>query len=281
MLIIESPWTRQPQGAVQLNPALPLPTMVYVGSQALTIPRGQPLVPPALRPLVATERGIALAIDAGAGGSAKRYQVDSSNETIFRSGSTATIAVLRRSRDTTARTATLFHTESGASNRVLLHAPFSDGNCYWDFGNATNSSGGGRISVAFGAKVTTWETIVVVAGPSKGREIWRNGIKLAGDTSRTAARPTSSVPFYVGTEPNTGNESDNEDIALIVVSVAEWSSSFIRSWCDNPYGATFAPQQIIIPTPAAAGYTHPTLSLATATEITATGFKPRVTYTFA
>ena len=37
-----------------------------------------------------------------------------------------------------------------------------------------------------------------------------------------------------------------------------------------------------VPTPAAAGgYTHPTLSAATATEITATGFKPRVTYTFA
>ena len=43
----------------------------------------------------------------------------------------------------------------------------------------------------------------------------------------------------------------------------------------------FAPRRIPIPTPAAAGYTHPTLSLATATEITATGFKPRVTYTFA
>ena len=51
----------------------------------------------------------------------------------------------------------------------------------------------------------------------------------------------------------------------------------------NPNGIwqLFAPRRIIIPTPAAAGYTHPTLSLATATEITATGFKPRVTYTFA
>jgi hypothetical protein len=30
----------------------------------------------------------------------------------------------------------------------------------------------------------------------------------------------------------------------------------------------------------AGGYTHPTLSTVTATEITATSFKPRVTYTF-
>ena len=43
----------------------------------------------------------------------------------------------------------------------------------------------------------------------------------------------------------------------------------------------FASRRIPIPTPAAAGYTHPTLSAATATEITATSFKPRVTYTFA
>lgn len=51
----------------------------------------------------------------------------------------------------------------------------------------------------------------------------------------------------------------------------------------NPNGIwqLFAPRRIPIPTATAAGYTHPTLSLATATEITATGFKPRVTYTFA
>ncbi len=48
----------------------------------------------------------------------------------------------------------------------------------------------------------------------------------------------------------------------------------------NPW-QLFALQQIIIPTPAAAGYTHPTLSAATALEIGATSFKPSVTYTFA
>ncbi len=48
----------------------------------------------------------------------------------------------------------------------------------------------------------------------------------------------------------------------------------------NPW-QLFAPRRIYIPTATAAGYTHPTLSLATATEITATSFKPRVTYTFA
>ena len=63
------------------------------------------------------------------------------------------------------------------------------------------------------------------------------------------------------------------------MSSAEIAAKFnsVRS----AYGSLFAPHRTPIPTPAAAGYTHPTLSLATATEITATGFKPRVTYTFA
>ena len=42
------------------------------------------------------------------------------------------------------------------------------------------------------------------------------------------------------------------------------------------------PRSVYLPIPAAAaGYTHPTLSAATATEIGTTSFKPRVTYTFA
>ena len=55
---------------------------------------------------------------------------------------------------------------------------------------------------------------------------------------------------------------------------AEHAALFVNPW------QLFAPQQIIIPTPAAAGYTHPTLSLATAIDVTATSFRPRVTYTF-
>ena len=58
------------------------------------------------------------------------------------------------------------------------------------------------------------------------------------------------------------------------------SDGEIMSLYVNPW-QLFAPRRIYIPTATAAGYTHPTLSLATATEITATSFKPRVTYTFA
>ena len=58
------------------------------------------------------------------------------------------------------------------------------------------------------------------------------------------------------------------------------SDGEIMSLYVNPW-QLFAPRRIPIPTPAAAGYTHPTLSAATALEIGATSFKPSVTYTFA
>ena len=48
----------------------------------------------------------------------------------------------------------------------------------------------------------------------------------------------------------------------------------------NPW-QLFAPRRIYIPTASAAGYTHPTLSLATATEITSTTARGRVTATAA
>ena len=64
-------------------------------------------------------------------------------------------------------------------------------------------------------------------------------------------------------------------------SVATWgATSLTFNWSD---AASSAWKYILwaIGSDAAAGYTHPTLSLATATEIGATSFKPRVTYTFA
>ena len=52
-----------------------------------------------------------------------------------------------------------------------------------------------------------------------------------------------------------------------------------KLWLARNKWSMFAPRRIYIPTAAAAGYTHPTLSLATATEITSTTARGRVTAT--
>ncbi len=86
----------------------------------------------------------------------------------------------------------------------------------------------------------------------------------------------STFPLLLGADLNSNNTSGNFSVEMAYYLRYCLPGSLVQS----PW-QIFTPQQIIIPTPAAAGYTHPTLSLATATEITATSFKPRVTYTFA
>lgn len=150
--------------------------------------------------------------------------------------SSGTIAVLRRCRDTTARDTALFG--YGATNdRVLSNAPWSDGNLYWDFGNS--NAGSGRISVAY-TKDTNWETLVFVAGPTKGREVWRRGAKIASNTAATASRPSNSLPFRIGGVMST-SYSDNTDVALLVTSNLEWTDAQIADWTANPWSVFKSP----------------------------------------
>ena len=144
-------------------------------------------------------------------------------------GAATTIAVLRRCRDTTNRASELFAYDGGGVNRCLSHAPYSDGNIYWDF--ADSIAGSGRLSAAY-TKDTAWETLVFVAGQSKGREIWRRGIRIANNAAAKAIRSSSTLPFLLGAS---GLSSDNVDVALFVVSPNEWTDAQIRQWSESPW----------------------------------------------
>jgi hypothetical protein len=142
-----------------------------------------------------------------------------------------TIAVLRRCLDTTARASEVFaYNDTGS--RCLAHAPYSDGVLYWDFANLT--SGSGRISVAY-TKDTQWETLVFVAGQTKGREVWRRGVRIANNASAKAVRASTTFDFRLGAETFSAVPSDNIDVALCVVSNGEWTDAQIREWCSNPF----------------------------------------------
>jgi hypothetical protein len=172
-----------------------------------------------------------------------------------------------------------YHEGSAGVDRVLSHAPYSDGNLYWDFGNST--AGSGRVSVAF-TKTTEWETLVFVAGGGKGREVWRNGIRIVNNTSATASRNAVSASFVIGgfTTIYASAESDNVDIALFIVSAEAWTDAEIVRWSRNPFGMTFAPQVRRIWTGTVAS-ALPTLSASTYKPgtLTADGWQPRVTAT--
>ena len=91
---------------------------------------------------------------------------------------------------------------------------------------------------------------------------------------------TISRTLHSGWSNSNGGGDVSRQVVMGAVLAKPASDKEAKSLLSNPW-QLFAPRRIYIPTATAAGYTHPTLSLATATEITATSFKPRVTYTFA
>lgn len=237
-----------------LHPALRAPTAVWYAPEWLRtrlLAEDAALLGAILPTRVPTQQGLAASF-LNTGGNC-RIRLSASADKVFPSSTQATVAVLRRSRDTTVRNSTLFGYNSGAAgaDRVQAHAPYSDGNLYWDFGNAT--AGSGRVSVAF-TKSTSWETLVFVAGGGKGREVWRNGVRIVSNTSATGTRNSSSAAVGIGGVLGaTNNESDNDDVALFVVSSVAWSDGEIRAWSQSPMAATFAPLPIWLPDAAGGG----------------------------
>jgi hypothetical protein len=173
----------------------------------------------------------------------KYFLVLSNSGQVFTSTTECTVFMLRRHTDTTLRAATSFGFSISTSNRVLLSAPFSDGNAYWDFGS---TDGTHRISAAWGTKDTNVHSLVLVAGAAKGREIWRNGIKLAGNTSINAA---SSA----GILADVSIGGDLEENYLVGVVARAWSDSEIAEWSANPWGIFQEPRRLWLPGIAAAG----------------------------
>lgn len=233
---LPSKWlTRQPARPITLDPAyapaLRL-TAGFVGSQsnrALTSNASLNINDQSAGNfIIADESGLAVHYAAGAFGF-----ILGANTAVFPRNDRCTIAVLRKSRDTTARASAVCGYNNGANDRVLLTAPFSDGNAYFDFGNATGGSG--RVSAAFTKRVQ-YETLVCTAGPRTGRAIWRNRERIASGAGAATIGYGSgySSNFRVG-GPQSGVAADNENISMLLVSSEEWSEGLIRGFGENPW----------------------------------------------
>lgn len=133
--------------------------------------------------------------------------------------------------------------EAGATNRSIVHLPFTDNNTYWDFGNAT--AGSGRLSVSMASYLSTGTVNIwgFSAGP-RGREIWRNGVLLASDAGAIASRGSTTLGYRIGAaagaEGAVGAPAHND--ALFVLSKEEWSQDSFEELTRNPW-QVFAPQQ--------------------------------------
>lgn len=153
---------------------------------------------------------------------------------VFASTTTASILIVRQSLASNIYSSgwtTSFGYNQSASDRILAHMPGGDGYVYFDFGGNDSAR---RIKTTFTvAKSTDLEVWCFVAGPNKGREIWRNGIKLAGNASINGALSANTAALRLGAMPF--DYCDKEHVYLFAVGVSEWSDFQIKTLSANPF----------------------------------------------
>lgn len=80
-----------------------------------------------------------------------------------------------------------------ATNRFLIHAPFRDGNIYWDYGNINTS---GRISTDYKPYLDKWTHVAVVSNGTSFKAIYLDGKLVA--SSEVADDPKNLTGLILG-----------------------------------------------------------------------------------
>lgn len=245
------PLLRQPQaGPLQLDKANSLAkglSEVWVGSSAArTLIKGSTTSLSGSGSFGVGAAGKTVSTAATAVGAPTNGVLIGSADAIFPTNE-CTIAIFRRFRDTTLRNSAAFGYFNNFS-RVLAHAPYGDGNIYFDFGDST--AGSGRVSTAF-TKDTLPEVLVFTAGASVGREIWRRGTRIVANTAATATRPATVLTVSIGDAGGDGGNigSDDSETYLFVVANRVWSPAEIASFSANPW-QIFKLSRLLLPTAA-------------------------------
>lgn len=262
MLIIESPWTRQPQTA-------------GIGLSALAISLGFDVFWSAIRPSNSLLGPQMLSSPSGAVftegiGISSGYAIVNGTVPSMHATTWTEVGVLHMD-----ATNTVVSLSARTTGQACLFAPTGLSAVCWDVS-----------SIAIGGAIPIGTTKYVVRRLGSTHVFWRNGVQYGSNTDPSTPGATAgylpSIGAQAGTGPNAGAGplAATNGMLLVARTPRAIPDALAASLSANPW-QLFAPQPIYIPTAAAAGYTHPTLSLATATEITATSFKPRVTYTFA
>jgi len=248
-LILPQKWTRQPQVPVEIDWGSPL--VAALGLTEVWYPRNGLASKTLIRGFTPTAYvPSAVAVGYSENGAGARFlsntqnngiAIASSADDIFPDLTQASILVMRKSADTVLRASTLFGAgfTVGSNNRIILHAPYSDGITWFEYGDNTTTN---KISIGGTVKTTNTEKFALIAGPSKGREIWRNGVKVIGDTSKNAARTSNTNPFRIGSVwDNSAVPSDIETVSLVIIGKKEWPDWAIKTLSDNPWQIFKAP----------------------------------------
>ena len=219
--------TVQPNFFAGFNLSIGLPTFAYCPSINLELSKR-------IKPTIA---GSSI-LSSDSGMVALRQNADVSGATfsgvtignVFLDLNNATIVTYRRKVDTTFRESCLFGS-SNSDDRVSIHAPWSDGNIYFDFSNI----GTGRLVVSAPGFTTAPECYVSVASTARGMELWRNG-KLLGSNGGSATLTTNiGYGYGLGSYLSNTVNTDNQYIYLHVVYPKALSQILCREISINPW----------------------------------------------
>lgn len=148
----------------------------------------------------------------------------------------ATLLIIYAKRDTTNRASGLIGFNAAATTgRIGLHAPFSDGNIYWDYGGSTNTVT--RLQVSGQTWTAGVPSVWVFTTGPRGMECWRDGKKV-GSNSANPTRVSISNAWCLGT--NAGDASDLVD----VYAVQCWARQLEKPEIDLLSGNPFAVYQV-------------------------------------
>jgi hypothetical protein len=151
-------------------------------------------------------------------------------------GTTRCTILVLRSLNSTSFSATQSHGyTAGDTDRVAVHFPYTDGNVYWDYGNFFTNTGGGRLVATtsgtwVAGKIEAW---AFIADPTRGREIWRDGVRIANHTGRTASRNTTSQAFRVGAAA--GSAQPENVFQFVLLGDTALDADRIEAWSENPW----------------------------------------------
>ena len=152
-----------------------------------------------------------------------------SADALFPDSDKTTIVLIRRLSSSSPPNSTSFGYHVSNGSRVLANLPHN-GNYYFDYGSTTT----GRTSISV-TVAAVYEVLIFVAGSSKGREIWQNGVRIASTPTSLGSRPlASSSDFYIGSAQNSG-VSPGESIYAFGIFDSEWSDIKCIEFTNNPY----------------------------------------------
>ena len=257
MLILERPWTRQPQVAVAAKPTGIGAGLVAYGTGAVN--NDWEAVNGPTRTV--GEKGIGCTFVSASSQYVKKNLVLLQPLTVFALVKLATL-----------NTNQGYISIGGSDQRHLL---YSSNTATWFF----SGSGGTYGQAAGGGALTAglWYSLVGRAQSSTSRQVFINGIQRGTDT--TAVSPTASSLCVAGASWSSGAPQAgfylNGDMAVWGVWNRALTDGEIMSLYVNPW--QIFSRRIPIPTPAAAA-SAPTITALSAIGITATSAQPRITY---